>query len=157
VRFALLTACCAAAIGGCGSSGPRSGTTGGGGPLLQTAQCMRSHGVPNFPDPSPSHGLVIPSDINTQSPAFVSAQKACANVGGAGPARTSSESDKLEMLSLARCMRRNGLPSFADPTSTPPPPSEGNVVGGGGEYLAIGNAATPAFKHAAATCHFRVP
>jgi hypothetical protein len=34
---------------------------------------MRSHGVPNFPDP----GASLPSGVNPQSPAFQAAQQAC--------------------------------------------------------------------------------
>ncbi|MGO9959622.1 MAG: hypothetical protein ACLP50_27200 [Solirubrobacteraceae bacterium] len=54
---------------------------------LQFARCMRSHGVPNFPDPkvvSTSPGgnqqVYLPG-VNPQSPAFQTAAKAC----GAGP------------------------------------------------------------------------
>ena len=53
---------------------------------LQFARCMRSHGVPNFPDPrviSSSGGnqeVYLPG-VNPQSPAFVAGAKAC----GGGP------------------------------------------------------------------------
>lgn len=45
---------------------------------LTEARCMRAHGVPNFPDPSGS-GSQPPSlaGIDTQSPAFKSAARAC--------------------------------------------------------------------------------
>jgi hypothetical protein len=61
--------------------------------LLRTAECMRAHGITDFPDPQtgspPSSGnftavrsvlgafLAIPSSINTQSPAFTQAAAAC--------------------------------------------------------------------------------
>jgi hypothetical protein len=44
--------------------------------LLKFAQCMRSHGVSNFPDPS-AKGLLIPQSINTQSSTFQAASNAC--------------------------------------------------------------------------------
>jgi hypothetical protein len=44
--------------------------------LLKFAQCMRSHGVSNFPDPS-AKGLLIPQSINVQSPSFQAASNAC--------------------------------------------------------------------------------
>jgi hypothetical protein len=53
---------------------------------LEFARCMRSHGVPNFPDPKVVTGAngqqeaYLPG-INPQSPAFQSAAKAC----GGGP------------------------------------------------------------------------
>jgi hypothetical protein len=63
---------------------------------------MRSHGVPNFPDPSPGGPSVIPNWIKPQAPAFRSAQKACAKYlkGSSGQA-SGSESEKLELLNLA--------------------------------------------------------
>jgi hypothetical protein len=53
---------------------------------LQFARCMRSHGVPNFPDPkvtpgtAGNHVAYLPG-VNFQAPAFQSAAKAC----GGGP------------------------------------------------------------------------
>lgn len=44
---------------------------------LRNAECMRAHGVPDYPDPLPGGGFRIPSTINTQSPAFIAASKAC--------------------------------------------------------------------------------
>ena len=52
---------------------------------LTQARCMRAHGVPNFPDPSSSVNSQPPSlaGIDTQSPAFKSAARAC-GAGGSG-------------------------------------------------------------------------
>jgi hypothetical protein len=49
---------------------------------LRYAACMRSHGVPNFPDPKRGPGgegtlLTIGPDVNPNSPMFKAAQKAC--------------------------------------------------------------------------------
>ncbi|HEY5429636.1 MAG TPA: hypothetical protein VIK04_11010 [Solirubrobacteraceae bacterium] len=52
---------------------------------LANAQCMRTHGVPNFPDPTfPTGGgvAITGSGVNPQSPAFKQAAAACG-----GPAR----------------------------------------------------------------------
>lgn len=52
--------------------------------MLKSAECMRRHGVPNFPDPAfgPSGGVKIDSSqINVNSPAFQTAAKACRGVG----------------------------------------------------------------------------
>jgi hypothetical protein len=146
---------CAAVVVVCGSSStPQADASGG--PLLELAQCMRAHRVPNFPDPSSTRGLIIPNDINTNAPAFKSAQGAYAKLaqspGGPG---TSSESRRLQLLALARCMRSHGVPNFADPTNSPPPPTSGNAVGGNGWYLSLGTAQerqAPSYKRAAAAC-----
>ena len=56
---------------------------------LQRAQCMRAHGVPNFPDPgSPP----APGSIDPQSPAFQAAARTC--LGGLGPLRSATHTNK---------------------------------------------------------------
>jgi hypothetical protein len=52
--------------------------------LLDYAACMRSHGVPNFPDPTvDDEGMGFPplsqSSINPSAPVFKAADRACAN------------------------------------------------------------------------------
>ena len=50
--------------------------------MLKFAQCMRSHGVIDFPDPT-SKGIQIrirpgmPSDLDPNNPRFQAAEKAC--------------------------------------------------------------------------------
>jgi hypothetical protein len=122
---------------------------------------MRAHGVPNFPDPTAGGPLVIPNDINTDAPAFQSAQRACSRLlPGGGPGAASSESVRLSMLRVARCIRAHGLPTFPDPTSAPP--SEGDqsgalALGRGGWFLVVSDPQAPAFRRAAAVCHFPIP
>src|SRR5487761_1393151 len=51
---------------------------------LKAARCMRSHGYPNWPDPTVQNGLVpnfVPAGIDVNSPHFQATAKAC----GAGP------------------------------------------------------------------------
>jgi hypothetical protein len=45
--------------------------------LFQFAACMRSHGVPNFPDPGAGAAAIKPGEINPNSPAFKSALTRC--------------------------------------------------------------------------------
>jgi hypothetical protein len=61
--------------------------------LLKYSQCMRSHGVTSFPDPTDSGGRIglrvnLSGSVNPQSPIFQRAQTACASLqpGGAGAA-----------------------------------------------------------------------
>lgn len=122
---------------------------------------MRTHGVPNFPDPSSSGELAITpsSGLNPFSPAFEAAQKACGGgPGGGGPPKM-SEAQRLAALHFARCMRFHGVPNFPDPSN--------NAAAGGGPVLALrgmlfaGTAAfnpnSAAFKHAAVACGVRLP
>lgn len=62
---------------------------------LAMSRCMRSHGVPNFPDPQfqsgPDGGVGVrlgDAGINPNSPAFQAAQKACGSIFGKGPVVT---------------------------------------------------------------------
>jgi hypothetical protein len=150
---------CATVIVACGPSDNPAATSATGGPLLGYARCMRAHGVPNFPDPRATGGLAIPNDINSESPAFKSAEQACRKLAGGGAHAGSSESRKLQLLALARCMRAHAVPAFADATSSPPPPSGGNAIGGDGWYLAIGTTQerrSPAYERAAVACQLAI-
>jgi hypothetical protein len=55
--------------------------------MLKFSQCMRAHGLPNFPDPTFGAGGGVrigfgpSSGINPSSPVFQAAQKACAPTG----------------------------------------------------------------------------
>jgi hypothetical protein len=124
---------------------------------------MRAHGVPNFSDPgSGGGGIQVPNGVNTSSPAFQAAQKACFSVlPGGGPGHgTGSEQRKEELVKLAQCMRAHGITTFPDPTTGPPPsapPSGGGIAfGTPGAFLAISMSMihSPGFKQAAATCGF---
>jgi hypothetical protein len=59
------------------------------GQMLKYVGCLRSHGVPNFPDPQVSGGhfmLQLPKGISMTSPQFQSAQQACQSlIPGGGP------------------------------------------------------------------------
>ncbi|MGN6870607.1 MAG: hypothetical protein ACTHMY_19625 [Solirubrobacteraceae bacterium] len=148
---------CAAATGACGASSMSTDPPASRDPAVAVAQCLRGHGVPNFPDPSPGAPPRIPSSINAEAPAFKAAQAACAGLLKAGgESAWSPASRRLQLLALASCMRRHGIPNFADPTNSPPPPGRGNVMGADGVYLAVGPPASqrsPAFRAAADTCH----
>ena len=121
---------------GCGSSSPSTSAAAisGGKPTqaqIQQAQqdavafadCMRSHRVPNFPDPTTSPREFKESlDPNTaHSPAFASAVSACGHLlprGGQGQSSAPSRARIAAALAFARCIRSHGFPSFPDPTST---------------------------------------
>jgi len=97
---------------------------------LKFSQCMRSHGVPDFPDPTPNAtassgpvrvvlGIVLPPTMNPRAPAFRSALNQCRKlVIGAAP-KTVSASTRLKLIQSAECMRKHGVPNFPDPTFPP--------------------------------------
>jgi len=165
-RVALVAvAVCGVALGACSSSNkPNAGSAAGADAAgIHFADCMRSHGVPSFPDPNPGGGgfqFSPGSGFNPRSPAVRSAQAVCRKLlpGGPGPG-PASENQKLAMLRLAECMRSHGVPNFPDPTTNPPsgPPSGGGIAfGSPGVFLSVPGTLmqSPAFKQAATKCGF---
>jgi hypothetical protein len=61
--------------------------------LLQYVDCMRTHGVPDYPDPGPDNETKFPADVNPDSPTFENANKVCGKqvnapawwIAGTGP------------------------------------------------------------------------
>jgi hypothetical protein len=156
----LLAACGSSNNPGNASSASRASYSAG----LRFADCMRSHGVTNFPDPPSGGGgiqITPGSGINPQSPAFQSAQNACAKLmpGPGALHGHGSEARKLELLHLAQCMRRHGISAFPDPSTSPPsgPPSGGGIAfGSPGSFLSVPQTImqSPGFQQAAAACGF---
>jgi hypothetical protein len=152
IAFATLS--CVLAITACGSSGKPSGATGTGARgassafalRLKFSTCMRSHGVPNFPDPPTNGGPFKGSSLDEQSPAFQSAQQSCKKLlPGSSQGSPIPESEKLAAIANAQCMRKHGVPSFPDPTF---PANGGSVI----QLPAAVNADSPAFRKAQKIC-----
>jgi hypothetical protein len=166
VYSALTVLACAVVLAACGSSsGTPPGITSGGNASqgIKFADCMRSHGLSNFPDPGSGGGIQIPvgSGLKPFSPAFKAAQRACASLlPGGGPGRGKpSEDRKLQLVRLAECMRAHGISDFPDPTSSPPsaPPSGGGIAfGAPGAFISVPQTMmqSPEFKTAASQCSF---
>jgi hypothetical protein len=160
LAISVAAASCVIALAACGSSSRSDSRAGDQAAGIRFADCMRSHGVPNFPDPSAGGGgIEIPSGVNPQSPAFQSAQSACSALMP-GPLfhGHASEARKLEMLKLARCMRAHGFSTFPDPTSAPPAPGTGFGIafGAPGSFIAVPQTMlqSPGFNQAASQCGF---
>ncbi len=89
---------------------------------VRFARCMRSHGVPNLPDPtSPAEFKSIV--VGKQDlPAFQSAASTCRRLlPGGGPPSQSAARTRAQIvaaLAFARCLRTHGFPSFPDPSSS---------------------------------------
>jgi hypothetical protein len=139
-RAWLLAALAAVALvgAGCGSSGP-SGTanstgsgstgtgsgTGGGrnstgqGNAVKFAECVRTHGVPHFPDPNSKGEFEFGIDV---TPAVwgraVNACKSLQPPGSLSGKRTPKQ--QSASLRFAQCIRENGVKDFPDPANGQP-------------------------------------
>jgi hypothetical protein len=135
------------------------------------SRCMRSSGVPDFPDPSPDGGFLFHAGagMNPSSPTFEKAQAKCRKLmpGGGPPgpgARTNPSAQTLaRFLGIARCMRRHGVEDFPDPRTSVPSNPFGSKGGHGvisdieGVILIFPSAIeqqSPVFTRAAAACAF---
>ena len=165
----LTAAAIALALAGCGSSNkPRSSNRSAhANQFLAFSQCMRSHGVTNFPDPSSGGGIQIgnASGINPATPSFKAAQSACFHLlPGGGPPRGKPSAEVMQqMVSMSECMRAHGVTGFPDPTESsggPPnlnPANYSLVEDRGGAILAVPRSIdvnSPVFQHASAACGF---
>jgi hypothetical protein len=87
---------------------------------VKFADCMRSHGIADFPDPSTAPRQ-YKNAFETKSPAFHSALLSCQHLlpGGAVRANNAppSQAQMAAELAFARCLRSHGFPSFPDPSS----------------------------------------
>jgi hypothetical protein len=141
--LALLAAAC-----GSGGSPPSTGSSGSPDPggsanhpsAVGFASCMRSHGVPKFPDPSGSGALpkTTPQQLKVSSSQFQTAQRACQHL--LPSAVTTNTLEQCEAagictraetqlllnggLRFAACMRSHGVPKWPDPTAD----SQGRVA-----------------------------
>ncbi len=137
---------CAAMIGaGCGGSSPSAGvahlssgsasnssaaggssSTSEGRPTQQQmvafSQCMRTHGVPSFPEPTEGQLLIRDrnghgSGLDPGSARFQAARKVCGKLLPNGGMPTPAEQAKMQeaALKFSQCMRTHGVPSFPDP------------------------------------------
>jgi hypothetical protein len=138
---------------------------------LKLAQCMRTHGVPDFPDPTGSGGFAIQASangstaaitvdghmVNVSGPAFRRAMNDCAKYGPHGPAVSGAQLAQIKQgaLKMAACMRSHGVPNFPDPKVTSGPGGHGIAVQIGGP--GVGGAGkldpgSPAFTNAQKAC-----
>ncbi len=151
---------------GSGSSSPEGeSSTAAQQKLVAFSQCMRSHGVTEFPEPSEGRLLIHRSDnnghvtgVNPQSAQFQAATKACAKLapkGGKPPSPAEQTKLHEQALQFAQCMRTHGVPSFPDPEF-----SSGGVgirIGGAKNSARRIDLSSPQFKAAQKACQSIMP
>jgi hypothetical protein len=169
----------AVAVAACGgSSGPNNSNNSGNSAsirrgsaafradMLRVSQCIRAHGVPNYPDPpsrgemqseSSGNGSVTVNGVKLDASAqtLQNAQRACAKYAAVGPLVSSSQLASIKQGSVrtAVCMRANGVPDFPDPSITTGPGGHGLRISRGSGAVANLNPYSPAFKAAHAKCN----
>jgi hypothetical protein len=132
---------------------------------LAYAKCMRSNGVPNFPDPTAGGGFLFHGRAGLiDSPSFKAAQAKCHKLlpPGPGSGPPPSAQTLAHFLKVAQCMRKNGVYDFPDPRTSVPR----NPFGSGGAgvisdiegvilvFPGTIDEQSPTFERAAAACAF---
>lgn len=127
-----LLAACSGSHSSAGGSPSRGGSRSAS--LVAYAACIRSHGVPNYPDPD-SSGELAKTDahqLGVSTSEYQAAQDACRHLVPTGGSLMQREHQCMQdsdctpemvqrMLTadrkLARCMRSHGVANFPDPTT----------------------------------------
>lgn len=123
-------------LAACGASpSSPSSTTAAGGAAVSYAHCMRSHGLPGYPDPGSSGTLPKTSArlLGVSTAVYTAAQSACQDLlPAAGTSLTSSSLQQCYLAGIcpqdlvrqalsagrvfAQCMRAHGVLYWPDPT-----------------------------------------
>jgi hypothetical protein len=109
-------------LAACGGSPSSASDTGASSPVQQNlafARCMRSHGLPDFPDPNANgHGFGNRQQANQEesNPHFGTAYSACRHLLPSGPSSSGKViPSQSQLMRFARCMRSHGVPDYPDP------------------------------------------
>ncbi|HEY4452422.1 MAG TPA: hypothetical protein VGN13_12610 [Solirubrobacteraceae bacterium] len=126
--------------------------------LVAYSKCMRSHGVPGFPEPTEGRPLIRvggPGAANPKSAQFQAAQKTCEKLLPNGGAPSPAVQAKLQegALKFSRCMRTHGVPGFPDP-STSTGGVELRIKSSGAGKI---DPSSPQFKAAQTACQSDLP
>jgi hypothetical protein len=124
VAFALLAAGCGSGSPGAPNvaSGSTATTTTAQHGLVTFSQCMRSNGVPSFPDPRhfPDGSVKLIIRRGSGNPRFQAAMTACNHLLPHGGPQQDAQQTRTQLaneLSFAHCMRSRGVSHFPDPTA----------------------------------------
>jgi len=107
----------------CGGGSSSTSHTGASGELRQGlafTQCMRSHGLPDFPDPNANgHGFGNQQQENQErsNPHFAMAYSDCQHLLPSAPSShgTKGIPSQTQLVRFSRCMRSHGVPDYPDP------------------------------------------
>jgi hypothetical protein len=146
--LATVTAC----SGGASSAASASGGSTGYEQMLAYSECMRAHGVPDFPDPNAAGNIhVAPGSRNDpmNGPQEPKANSTCRHLEPGGGVASTGVDEQLvsQDLKLAQCMRAHGVPNFPDPT----------VSGGNVTFQGAFDTGSPQFQNAERGCKSLVP
>jgi hypothetical protein len=123
VSLAVLAAACGGSHSSAGSgSSPQRAAPAGSPSAIGYSHCMRSHGVPSFPDPSSDGAVpkVSLQQLGVGSAQYQAAQDDCQSLLPAGSDDVFPPGELRQMLPgmlrFSQCVRSHGEPNWPDPT-----------------------------------------
>ena len=152
--LAAMLAAAAVALAACGGGGSPPTATGSStfDKALAFSKCMRSHAVPDYPDPnSKGEFLITPGSPSPKEPHSVvrAALQACRHLwpaGGPGSLTPAQQQQiQQQALKFVQCLRAHGLPDISDPGAN------------GSISLPTGMVNSPQFKAAHRSCRSLQP
>ena len=139
----LLSVALAACAQGAGTNTPTNSVEAG----RRYAQCMRDHGLPDFPDPDANGQFRGIGHEQQDTPTYKAAMEACRALAPGGDHQNTGDPAYIEqMRKFSQCMRDHGLPDFPDPDAN------GRLRGIGHEQQD-----TPTYKAAMEACRDQLP
>jgi len=130
--LALLAACSGSSSTGSGGSsnagGPANSLSTNSQKALAFSRCVRSHSVPNYPDPNSSGGIAkeTAQQLGVSSSQLQAALNACQhllpNTGNIDDNPAALNQWWSQMLHFAQCMHSHGVPNWPDPSPYPQDP-----------------------------------
>jgi hypothetical protein len=126
--LALLAAACSGNPSSTGSGGSSNASRSANSQAIAYGQCVRSHGVPGFPDPNAAGGFNKSTlqQLSASNSQYQTATQTCAHLlpnNSGGPTAAEVRQEWSGMASFARCMRSHAVPNWPDPTPYPPEPA----------------------------------
>jgi hypothetical protein len=150
----------AAATAGCGGGAASAASPPTYAQEIALVGCMRSHGVPNFPDPSSSGGYSLSPDgsltgaggsVDIDSSQAQTAYGDCRHLIPGGPSISQLEQDVQQEqqaqaqalpleLKYSQCMRSHGVPNFPSPGQATTSPGSSPININSPTFVAATNA-----------------
>jgi hypothetical protein len=121
--LALLAAGCGANPGSAGAGGSSnagaSTNSQANTQILHFTNCMRSNGVPNFPDPGNDVKFPSPQQLGVSQSQFNTAYSTCKHLlpnNGGASSQSELDQQRSALLPFASCMRSHGVSNWPDPS-----------------------------------------
>jgi hypothetical protein len=123
-------------LAGCGGDAAPKRSAAVNAPLrvaLAYADCIRSHGVPDFPDPDGQGDFTIKPtaakpDLRPNSPALQAGMRKCGPVPSGSVTPAEEEAAFHSQLKTARCMQTHGVPDYPLPQLVTTPGKAGSIL-----------------------------